>query len=122
MSEYHNPLRTTHVLAAATLSTLAELATFSGPEGMQGRVESISVLVTTATTADVTIVSIGDGTDVDKYATNTVPIASIDAVANTTVSLTTDDNLIPANALFTIDTDGGCTAGAGNITVVVAWF
>jgi len=122
MSEYHNPLRTTHVLVAATLSALAEIGKFSGPAGMQGRVESISVLVTTATTVAVTSVSLGDGTTVNTYGSTAVPIASANAVANTLVSLTDDDNLIPADTMVTIETDGGCTAGAGTVTVVVAWF
>lgn len=122
MSEYHAPLRTTHVLAAATLSSLAQLLTFAGPAGKQGRVDSISVAVTTGTTVAATVVSVGDGTDVDAYGTLSVPIASAGAVANDSVSLTDDDNLIPADGLVSIETDGGCTAGAGTITVVIAWF
>jgi len=122
MSEYHNPLRTTHVLTTATLSTLAEIGKFSGPAGMQGRVESISVLVSTATTAADCLVSLGDGTTLNKFGGVTVPVTSLNGVANTLVSLTDDDNLIPADSMVTIETDGGCTAGAGTVTVVIAWF
>lgn len=120
--DYENPIVQTYVLEKATLSTAAELGGFAGPAGKTGRIESISVAVTTATTVAATVVSVGDGTDVDKYGTLSVPIASADAVANASVSLTTDDNLIPADSFVAVDTDGGCTAGAGTITVIVAWF
>lgn len=118
---YDEPVYTTVNLQAASLSAAARLGSTSGPAGKRGRVVAISVAVTTDTTVADTIVSVGDGFDADAYGTLTVPVTTANAVINA-ATVGTDDTLIPANGWVTIECDGGATAGAGDVTVVIAWF
>jgi len=119
---YATPIYTTHNVNAATLSTAAELIQLAGPYGKKGRVVGVSCVVTTAVTVAANSINVGSTSDADAYATLSVPISSPDAVANNPTILTDDDNLIPANGAVVVSTGGEATAGAGSVTVVIAWF
>lgn len=119
---YDDPIYTTHNVNAATLSTAAELIQLAGPYGKRGRVSSVTCVVTTGVTVAANTVQVGSVSDGDAYATLTVPISAADSVANNPVILTDDDNLIPANSAVVVATGGEATAGAGSVTVVIAWF
>jgi len=119
---YDNPIITTHNVNAATLSTAAELMQIAGPAGKQGRVIDVTCVVTTGVTVAANNINVGSTTDGDAYATLEVPISAADAVANGATILSDDDNLIPADSAVVVATGGECTAGAGSVTVVIAWF
>jgi len=112
----------TYTFDTKTLSSAAQIGQMAGPAGLQGRVHSVNAVLTTATTVAASVISIGDNSDVDEYATLAVPIALIDTIHNASVSLTDDDNLIAADTIVTLETDGGCTAGAATVAVVIDWF
>lgn len=120
--DYAKPLTLTYFLQAATLSSAAVLGTIIGPKGKVGRLKALGVVVTTATTDAATIVSVGTFADGDAYGTLSVPVASADAGYNDFTDLTSDDNLIAADTGLEVSTNGGCTAGAGSIVVVIDWF
>lgn len=121
MNTYDEPTLVTYQLDAASVAAAAELATFAGPAGKAGRVVSISALVTTGVTVAPSVVSVNTLDNSTVCGSLTVPVGGVDTVANASVD-GTDDTLIPADTAFTIDSDGGATAGAANIVVVVAWF
>lgn len=123
MITYDQPLRMTYQIDAAAVDTLsANLLSVAGPEGLQGRLESIVAVNTTGVTGAASAVEIGDGTTTDLFGSLEVPISSADAVANTTVVSTLDETLIPADSRVVISTDGAATAGDANIFVTIAWF
>lgn len=119
---YDQPIYQTYFVNAATLSTAATLMRFAGPLGKQGRVVDVSCTVTTGVTAAANSITVGSVADADAYATLSVPISAANAVANSAVILTGDDNLIPANGPVLVATGGEATAGAGSVAVTVAWF
>ena len=121
MNTYDNAMVSNYVLDTATLSTAAELATYAGPAGKTGRVVSITCVVTTDTTVAATVVSVNTLDNATVCGSLSVPVAVADTIASASTN-GTDATLIPADTAFTIDTDGGCTAGAGTIEVLVAWF
>ena len=122
MITYDQPLRLTYMLLAADVSSAADLLKIAGPKGREGRVQSISSVVTTGITVAATDIDVGDGTTGDKYATLALPISSVDAIANDPTILTGDAVQIPADSLVVISTDGAATAGAANVIVVIDWF
>lgn len=123
MITYDQPLRMTYQIAAAAIDTLsANLLSIAGPKGLQGRLEAVVAVNTTAVTAAASAVEIGDGTTTDLYGSLSVPISSANVVANTAVVSTLDETLIPADSRVVISTDGGATAGDANLFVTIAWF
>ena len=121
MNTYDQPTLITYQLNAATLSAAAELATFVGPAGKTGRVVSISALVTTGVTVAPSVVTVEDLANTIVAGSLSVPVGAADSFANAAVQ-STDDTLLPADTAFTIDVDGGATAGAANLVVAIAWF
>jgi len=121
---YHDPVYTTHTLAAATLSSAADLLMVTGPRGHQGRLVGISAVVTTSTTVAATELRVGDAADADQYGIISVPVATAGAAAvyNEATIYDVDTNLMPADTTVIIATDGGCTAGAADVSVIIAWF
>jgi len=122
MPAYDSPIRMSYNFDTKTLSSLAQIGQMAGPSGLRGRIVAVAAVLTTATTVAASVVSIGNNSDVDKYATLAVPVALIDTIHNDFVSLTTDDALIAADTIVTLETDGGCTAGAASVNVVIDWF
>ena len=119
---YDSPITATYTLAAATLSTAADLLSVMGPSGYTGRLESIGAVITTATTVAATELRVGTSTDADDWGTLSVPVATAGNGYNSATINTSDSNLITADTPLIIATDGGCTAGAADITVTVSWF
>lgn len=121
---YNNPTTTTHNRSAATISTAATLMTIMGPRGMKGRLVGIGATVTTSTTDAATLLKIGSATDDDKYGTLSVPVATAGAASsyNNATIFDVDDNIIPANTPVIVSTNGGCTAGAADVAVIIDWF
>jgi len=121
---YHNPVYTTHTLSAQSIVTAGTLLSVVGPKGKQGRLVGIGAVVTTSTTGAATELRVGSATTADKYGTLSVPVATAgaDAAYNDATINDVDSNLMPADTAVLIATDGGCTAGAADISVTIAWF
>ena len=117
---YDNGIRQTYRLAAATLSSAANLASIAGPAGMRGRVESAVALVTTGVTVADCTVRFGTDADDDAFGTLTVPIGAADSIAGNLVAGVTEN--IPADSVARIDAGGESTAGAADLIVTVVWF
>ena len=112
MATYDEPLLMTYQIAAAPVDALsANLLSVAGPEGMQGRLESIVAVNTTEVTTTPSAIEIGDGTTTDLFGSLSIPASAINAVTNETVVSTIDEALIPANSRVVISTDGGAAAG-----------
>ncbi len=121
---YNQPTTSTYTLRAATISTAATLQSVIGPRGMQGRLVGIGAVVTTNTTNAATLITVGTAADGDKFGTLSVPIATAGpAAAHNNPTLTpVDANLLAADTAVIIATNGGCTAGAADISVTIDWF
>lgn len=122
MITYDQPLRITYLLLAVSLSSAADLLKIAGPAGREGRVQSISTVLTTGVTTNPSDIDVGDGSTGDKYASLVVPVSATDSIANDPTILTGDDVPIPADSLVVISTDGAAAAGAANVVVVIDWF
>ena len=122
MPTYDQPIFITYFLAAATISTAADLLDIAGPKDLEGRVVAMSSIVTTGVTTTATAIDVGTGSDDDAYATMTIPVSAADAVFNTVVNLTSDDVPIPKNTRVVLSTAGEGDAGAANLWLTIAWF
>lgn len=123
MADYANPIYTTHSLAAVSFTGAAGAKmNVSGPAGKVGRIVGLSVNLTTATTVAASGLKVGTIADDDAYATLAVPIAAINTVLTGMVDLQSDTNLIPADSGVVVTGNGGSTAGAGTVTLIIAWF
>lgn len=119
---YHDPIYTTHTLKAQDIATAATLFHIVGPKGKVGRLESIAAAVTAATTVAATELRVGTAADADKFGTLSVPVATAGNGYNNATIANIDTNPMPANDVVLIATDGGCTAGAADISVTIAWY
>tara|TARA_R110000765_G_scaffold195825_7_gene301305 strand:+ start:6975 stop:7340 length:366 start_codon:yes stop_codon:yes gene_type:complete len=119
---YHDPIYTTHTLKAQSIATAATMLSVVGPRGKVGRLESVSAVVTTGTTDAATELRVGTAADADKFGTLSVPVATAGNGYNNATIANIDTNPMPANDVVLIATDGGCTAGAADISVTIAWY
>lgn len=127
---YDNALQTQHDVAASTLSTAGTKLTAGGPAQRDGRILDVTIDITTALTVADSSIDIGEsGGDVD---------AQLAAWVLTQVGSGIGDRLAPSRDDTTValdqgvdinqdvDTilasDGGSTAGAGDIRMLVAWW
>lgn len=123
---YSNGQQTTFVAAAAAIDTAAVIGTFptiEHPEngGLTGRIIGLMVLCTVQLTgAGPSVISIGDGTDADAY--GTFSIADTAAGARAEVTYTPGvASRIPADGIIVLTSDGGHTAGDGDVYLMVEW-
>lgn len=120
---YSNGIQTTHIFDGAALDTDAdfvggETLPNMGPE-LEGRVAAIAVYITVATTVAACRIEVGEvGGDEDGYAFLDVPVSSIGDIVNG-VTDGALGNRIPG--AFRIGSDGGATAGDGDVVVVIEW-
>jgi len=121
--DYSNPIYSTYTIAGVDFTGAAATdMNICGPDGYKGRVIDISVMLTTATTVAASSVIVGTAADTDAYATLAVPIQAINTTVNGATIASDDDNLIPADSRVLIGNSGGSTAGAGTVSVIIAWF
>lgn len=117
---YSNPTTCCYRFPAAAIDTDGEIGRLTGPSGMKGRLVDIGYAITVATTVAASQINIGDGTDEDAYGYISVPVASIGAVGN---GMTRGaDEEIAADSTVTVFSDGGSTAGDGDILVTIDWY
>ncbi len=115
---YDNPQTTVYRFPAANIATSGTVGQFIGPSGKKGRVTDIGYVITTNTTVAPTLISIGISGNTSKFATNSVPVG----VANTVGNGVTDIADIDADVAVLVTTDGGCTAGAADLLVMIEWY
>jgi hypothetical protein len=121
---YNQPITSTYTLRAATISSAATMLTVIGPRGYKGRLMGIGAVVTTSTTDAATLLTVGTAADGDKFGTLSVPVATAGAAAayNNPTITAVDSNIMAENTAVVIATNGGCTAGAADVTVTIDWF
>jgi len=119
---YSNPHTCTYRFPAATLSSAATVGRLIGPSGKSGRLVDMAVVTTTATTDAATALSIGTEADTDAYGVLTIPVTAINLGVNGVSTAAATTATLPADTVVAIATDGGCTAGAGDILVTIDWY
>jgi hypothetical protein len=117
---YSNPETAVYRFPAAVLTSAAVVGRIVGPEGRKGRVVDISHVVTTGVTVAAASVTVGSNADPDAYATGSVPVSSVNSVGNGATKV--QNHEIPADSLVEIATDGGATAGAADLLVMINWY
>ena len=122
MITYDQPLRVSYQINGASVASEGDLLKIAGPSGLEGRLTSISTVVTTGVTTSDSDIDVGDGTTGDKYGSLVVPVSANNAIANKPTIRTGDSIPIPADSLVVISTDGAAAAGAVNVVVVIDWF
>ncbi len=127
---YDNALQTQHDAAAADLSSAGTILTFGGPAGRYGRILDVTLDVTTALTVADTLIDIGEsGGDVDAQLEDWLLEFTGSAIGdrlapnrdNTVVALDEGVDINP-DVDTIVQTDGGSTAGAADVRVLVAWW
>ena len=121
-SNYDNPIHGTYLFPAAAIDTAAVIGRLAGPAGKTGRLVGVSTVITVATTVAASQLNIGSASDADAYGTQAIAITAIDGVITAYTDLTSDDNLITADTAVELSSDGGATAGDGDITLYIDWF
>ena len=110
---YDQGINATYRFPAAALATDGIIGRIIGPSGKKGRGVGVSSVVTT----NVTVASADNDAS---FASHTVPVSSAGAALNgftrgATEYVTADDTVF-------VSSDGGPTAGAGDVIVHVVWF
>ena len=124
-------LSRTYKFPAAVLSTLAVIARFQGPAGKTGRVRGIEAVLTTGTTTNPTVLSVGNNGAVAPAAVS-IPVTAINLgyamtdaeikLAGAAVEVGVNDVELAADTIVEVDTDGGAVAGAADLYISVDWF
>lgn len=117
---YSNPTTVGYRFPAATLSSAGTIGRIQAPDGMKGRVVDVSLVTTTATTDATCTVEIGLSGDTDAYATQTIPVTAINLGVQGSASVYNHE--IPEDTLVLVTAGGECTAGAGDVTVIIDWY
>jgi len=117
---YSTPTTATYRFPAAVLSTAAIVGRIQGPIGLKGRVVDVSCVTTTATTVAACTVDVGTAGAVAAYATQTIPITAINLGVQGSVMVAQHE--IPEGTLVEVSANGECTAGAGDLLVIIDWY
>ncbi|MGR9117429.1 MAG: hypothetical protein ACU85E_16900 [Gammaproteobacteria bacterium] len=118
MSGYDNPQTICYRFPAAAIASAATMGIFTGPSGKKGRVTDLAYVVTTGVTVAAAAITVGITGDTDKFFTQSVPVASANAVGNGGTYVAEVD----ADTAVLVTSDGGCTAGAADLLVTVDWY
>jgi hypothetical protein len=128
MNTYSNPLTITHTLSQQDIGGGTDTQKLVGPAGHRGRVVMAAVQqVTEAFTATTLagIITIGDGSDADKYASFGLGTTAIDAVLAATDAQLFQNAEIAADETPTVTMTaptGGTPAGIADVVVVIDWY
>lgn len=127
---YDNALQTQHDAAGATIDTAGTLVTIGGPATRYGRILDVTIDITVALTVDDSLIDIGEsGGDVDAQLADWL-LAFTGSAIGDRLAPTRDDTVVSLEEGIDINpdvdtlliTDGGSTAGDGDIRVLVAWW
>ena len=120
---YGSPIYTTYRYAAATLSAAATVGRFIGPEGKRGRIVGAEVITTTATTVAACALQVGPaGGTATANLDMSIPVTAINLGHQATKAEIDAGATMAADTVHNVSSDGGCTAGAGDLVITVAWF
>lgn len=90
-----------------------------GPPGSTGRLVGMCGVISTTLTGSNSLIRVGSAADPDAYGTLTLVAGAVGvAVATFTRGVL---ERIPADAVVQIDSDGGSTAGAADLTIDIDW-
>lgn len=117
---YSNPKTAVYRFPAADLSAAAIVGYIQAPAGKRGRVADVSLVTTTATTVAACTVDVGLAGDVAAYGTQSVPITPINNGVNGFAGVAQHE--IPEDTLVEVSANGECTAGAGDLLVMIDWY
>ena len=117
---YSTPTTATYRFPAAVLSSAAIVGRIQAPAGMRGRVVDVSCVTTTATTVAACTVDIGTSGAVAAYGTQTIPVTAINLGVNGFVGVAQHE--IPEGTLVEVSANGECTAGAGDLLIIIDWY
>jgi hypothetical protein len=123
MYTYDKALRESYYLPAAAIAAGGVLGSFVGPKGKVGRVANVSYVLTTAATVADSVLTVGPNGAATPVSL-TVPFTGSAIGAN---DATTSADLygqveLAADTVVEVASDGGSTAGVGNIVVTVDWY
>lgn len=119
---YDNAENRTYRFPAVALDTGAVFGRFIGPAGKIGRVRGIEVIVTTSTTGSATDVTVDTNAGLTTPPNATVVAATAPDGQTTTPAQLADGDNLPADTIIEVASDGGNSAGDGDVTVSVDWF
>lgn len=119
---YDNPIQVSYRFAAVTVSAAGVLGRMAGPAGRAGRVLNISAVVTTDVTVAPALITVDTNAGLTDPASLTLPVAAANAVAGSLQADTEGASELPADTAIELQSDGGATAGAADITVTIGWF
>lgn len=128
---FYNADRRTYRIAAATLSAAAVVGRIIGPAGKLGRVVGMETVLTLGTTVAVCNVTVGVNGAV-LPAVMQIPVLAINLghqmsaaelkLAGAVEIAAVNDVELPADTVIEVASDGGCTAGAGDLLITIVWF
>lgn len=127
---YDNALQTQHDAAAADIAAGGTLLTMGGPATRYGRILDVTFDITTAVTVADSSVDVGEsGGDVDAQLAAWI-IAFTGSAIGDRLAPTRDDTTVSLEEGIDINpdvdtilaSDGGSTAGVGDLRVLVAWW
>ena len=128
MSGYSNGIQMTYLFAAfAGISSIGQSSERAvGPKGLTGRLVAMSAVVTTANTTAAGGITLQDIAGAETFGSLSIPVASIDDVANDLViddvsDSPADNNRIPADTALELDGDGLGTLGVADVYVTIEW-
>ena len=119
---YTNPVNVSYTLSASAIAAASVKLSVVGPKGLKGRLVGISAVITTDTTVAASVIQVGVSGTAAKHGSLSVPVAVADSAYNDATLLTDQDNEMPADTAVEIASDGGSTAGAADLVVVIAWY
>ena len=106
---------------AVAIDTAAIFGRFQGPAGLVGRVRGIEYVLTVATTVAASVVSVDTVAGLTVLPTLAVPVQAINLGGSTTAAILAAADDLPADTIVTVESDGGATAGDGDVIVTVEW-
>lgn len=117
---YSNARSAMYRFPAVNVSSAAVLGRIQGPAGAEGRLISIAAVVTTNVTANPAVIAVGNSGDADAQGTLSIPVSAAGSGVNTLVRGV--DNRIDADSIVEVSSDGGSTAGAADLLVLIDWY
>lgn len=127
---YDNALQTQHDVTGAAIDTAGTLLTATGPAGRYGRILDVTIDITTALTVADSVIDIGEsGGDVDAQLEDWT-LAFTGSAIGDRLAPSRDDTVVALDQGVDINpdvdtilqTDGGSTAGDGDIRMLIAWW
>ena len=112
----------TYRFPAAAIDTAAIFGRFQGPAGLVGRVRGIEYNLTVATTVAASVLTVDTVAGLASPITCPVPVQAINLGGATTAAILKAGTDLPADTICTVESDGGATAGDGDVVVTVDWY